>query len=281
MNGKTIVIAGATSGIGEAAALALAKQGARIVFTARDRAKAEATLAKLKRVNGNAAHNFHIADLTTIAAMRAAGAAIAAAEPKIDVLANNAGAFFSTRGETADGLELTFAVNHMAYFVLTNALLPNLKATPGARIVSTASMAHSAGGPLNFDDLQARNGYSPFAAYGRSKLCNIYFTQELARRLEGSGVIATCFHPGFVASGMATNNGALTNIAMGFAKLFAVSTEKGADTLVWLASANDAPKQGGGYYDRRKPGPLAPYATDAAAAARLWAISEELAARNA
>lgn len=278
MHGKTIVITGATSGIGEAAAVALAKQGARIVFAARDRARADATLGKLKRTNADAAHGYHLADLSTLAAMRAAGQAIAAAEPKIDVLVNNAGALFTTRGETADGLERTFAVNHMAYFVLTNALLPSLRATPGARIVSTASEAHQFGGPLDFDDLQMTRGYTAFGAYGRSKLANILFTRELAKRA-GPDVTAHCFHPGFVASNFATNNGALAKGAMTLAKFVALSPEKGADTLVWLASSADAPREGGGYYDKRKPGRLAPFAGDDAAAARLWAVSEEIAAR--
>lgn len=278
MNGKTVVITGATSGIGETAALALARQGARIVFTARDRTRADALMAKLARANANAAHAFHIADLSTIASTRAVGAAIAAAEPKIDVLANNAGALFVSRGETADGLERTFAVNHMAYFVLTEALLANLKATTGARIVSTASEAHRVA-PLDFDDLQSQKSYSSFGAYGRSKLCNIYFTQELSRRLEGSGVTAHCFHPGFVASNFATNNGILAKGVMAAAKFVALSPEKGADTLVWLASSPNAPSAGGGYYDRRKQGALAPFANDRQAAEKLWRVSEQIAAR--
>lgn len=278
MRGKTVVVTGATSGIGEAAALALAAQGARIVFTARDRARAEATLGKLRAANPEAAHAYHLADFSTIAATRAAGDAIAASEAKIDVLLNNAGALFVTRALTPDGLERTFAVNHMGYFVLTNALLERLSS--GARIVSTASGAHAAGGPLDFDDLQCAKAYSAFRAYRRSKLCNIYFTQELARRLAGSGVIASCFHPGFVASNFATNNGALAKAAMSMARFVALSPEKGADTAVWLASSDAAPREGGGYYDRRRPGALAPYASDEAAAARLWRISEEIAARN-
>jgi len=279
VNGKTVVITGATSGIGQAAALELARQGARIVFTARDQAKADALMADLRRVNPNAPHAAHLGDLSTIAGTRAVGAAIAAAEPKIDVLVNNAGAMFVSREETADGLERTFALNHMAYFVLTDSLLANLKATPGARIVSTASDAYRAGGPLDFDGLQARKTYSSFGAYGRSKLCNIYFTQELARRLEGAGVAAYCFHPGFVASSFGNNNGVLTRALMAAAKLMARTPEQGADTLVWLASSPDAPREAGGFYDRRRLGALAPYAKDAAAAARLWAVSEELAAR--
>src|SRR5262249_28260121 len=160
-----------------------------------------------------------IGDLSTIAETKRVGAAIAAAEPQIDVLANNAGAVFQSRTETADGLERTFAVNHMAYFVLTNALLPNLKATPGARIVSTASRAHEFGGPLDFDDLQIKRNYGMMRAYGRSKLANILFTRSLAKRLDGTGVVANCFHPGFVASNFATNNGPLAQLAMAAAKL--------------------------------------------------------------
>ncbi len=278
LNGKTIVITGATSGIGEAAALALAGQGARIVYTARDRAKADALMDKLKRANPRAAHAAYLGDLSTLAEMKRVGAEIAEAEPRIDVLANNAGAMFTTRGETADGLERTFAVNHMAYFVLTNALLERLKASEGARIVSTASEAHRFGGPIQFDDLQSKRNYTAFGAYGRSKLANIYFTQELARRLQGSGVVANCFHPGFVASNFGTNNGGLATLAMRAASIVALPPEKGADTLIWLASSAEAAREQGGYFDRRKPGALAPYARDDAASKRLWDESERIAA---
>src|SRR5579862_4547438 len=184
MQGKTVVITGATSGIGAVAALALAKQGARIVFTARDPAKAHATLASLKAA-GPAAHDWVLADLTTLAGMKAAGAALAAKAGRIDVLANNAGAIFDHREVTADGLEMTFAVNHMAYFVITEVLRPNLG--PRARIVSTASGAHSFA-RLDFDDLQSQKRYSAMTAYGNSKLCNIMWTGELSRRLASTGV---------------------------------------------------------------------------------------------
>lgn len=274
---KTIVVTGGTSGIGEAAALNLARQGARIVLVARSRDRAAATLAKLKQANAAAAHGAHYADLSKIAEMKRVGAEVAAAEPKIDVLVNNAGAFFLSRQLSADGLEMTFATNHMAYFIVTLALLDNLKAAGRARIVSTASTAHQFGGALDFDDLQSAKTYAAFGAYGRSKLANILFTRELAKRLAGSGVTATCFHPGFVASNFATNNGVLARAAMGAAKLVALSPERGADTLVWLASSAEADALNGGYYDRRKPGRLAPFAQDDAAAARLWAESEKLA----
>jgi NAD(P)-dependent dehydrogenase (short-subunit alcohol dehydrogenase family) len=277
MQGKTVVITGATSGIGEAGALALARAGARIVFTARNAARAEATLAKLKRANVSAAHAFHLGDLSTLAEMKRIGAEIAAAEPAIHVLANNAGAIFTSREETTDGLERTFAVNHMAYFIVTLALLDRLKSTPGARIVSTASGAHRFGGPLDFDDLQLKRGFSMWTAYGRSKLANILFTRELARKLAGTGVVANCFHPGVVASGFSTNNGILAQAAMTLAKVVALSPEKGADTLVWLASSAECANETGGYFDRRKPGALKDYASDDAAAAKLWEVSRQIA----
>jgi NAD(P)-dependent dehydrogenase (short-subunit alcohol dehydrogenase family) len=165
----------------------------------------------------------------------------------------------------------------MAYFVLTHELLDRLKATPGARIVSTASGAHRMGGALDFDDLQLKRSYAMWAAYGRSKLANILFTRALGRRLEGSGVTANCFHPGFVASNFATNNGVLAKGAMFMAKAVALSPEKGADTLVWLAASDAVARENGGYFDRRQRGDLAPFARDDAAAERLWDVSREIA----
>src|SRR5580658_9601916 len=193
MHGKTVVITGATSGIGEVAAEALARQGARVVFVARDAAKGRATLDRLIRANPDAAHDWVQADLSTIAAMKAAGKAVARKVSRIDVLINNAGAIFLRREVTADGLEKTFAVNHMAYFVVTGQLRARL--APDARIVSTASNAHVYG-TLDFDDLQSERRYSGMAAYARSKLCNILWTRELARRLAGGEVTANCVHPG-------------------------------------------------------------------------------------
>src|SRR5882724_10108126 len=167
MQGKTVVITGATSGIGEVAATRLAEQGARIVFPARDKARADDTMAKLRRANPDAAHAVHLADLSTLAEMKRVGGELAR-EPQIDVLVNNAGALFNKRQETADGLEMTFALNHMAYFVITNLLLKKLQ--PGGRIVTVASNAHR-GAKLDFDDLQSQRNYAGFPVYSRSKLC--------------------------------------------------------------------------------------------------------------
>src|SRR6202041_2739921 len=198
MQGKTIVATGATSGIGEAAVLALAGLGARVVFIARDEARAQATMRKLEAKAPGLGHRAHLADLSSMEETRQVGETIAANEPRIDVLINNAGALFSNRRVTPEGLELTFALNHMAYFVLTEALRDRLVASAPARIVSTASDAHqSQGAGLDFDDLQSANGYSGFnpfgrsrlaSVYGRSKLANILFTRELARSLAGTGV---------------------------------------------------------------------------------------------
>ena len=203
MQGKTVVITGATSGIGEVAAMRLAEQGARIVFTARDRARADGTMAQLRKANPNADHALHMADLSRLSEMKRVAGELAR-EPQIDVLVNNAGALFNKRLETEDGLEMTFALNHMAYFVITSLLLGKLK--PGARIVTVASNAHR-GAKLDFDDLQSRNGYSSFPVYSKSKLCNILFNRELARRIAGTGVTANCLHPGFVATRFGDDSG--------------------------------------------------------------------------
>jgi len=199
MHGKVVVMTGGTSGIGEVAAERLAGLGARLVLVARDRARGEATLARLRARGPGVAHVAHYADLSLIADTKRVAAEIAAAEPRIDVLINNAGAMFGHRRVTADGLELTFATNHMSYFLLTHGLRERLLASPPARVVNTSSAAHRRA-DLDFDDLQSARGYRGFMAYSRSKLCNILYTRELARRSAGTGVTANCLHPGFVAT---------------------------------------------------------------------------------
>jgi len=277
MQGKTVVVTGGTSGIGEVAAVRLAEQGARIVLVARDKARADATLAKLKAANPSATHGVHFADLSSIAEMKRVASEIATAEPSIDVLINNAGAVFTTRQESIDGLEMTFAVNHMAYFVVTDVLLPNLKATPGARIVSTASMAHSSG-KIDFDDLQMRKSYSTFRAYGTSKLMNILFTRELARRLEGSGVTANCLHPGGVATRFGSNNsGLLAAIFKVAISLVGISPEKGAQTIIHLASSPDVATISGKYFYKCKIIEPTAAAQNDADAKRLWDVSAKIA----
>ncbi|HEX4637612.1 MAG TPA: SDR family oxidoreductase, partial [Rhizomicrobium sp.] len=274
MDGKTVVITGATSGIGEIAAVRLAEQGARIVFTARDKARADDTMAALNRANPKVSHAVHMADLSRLAEMKRIGAELAR-EPQIDVLINNAGALFNKRIETEDGLEMTFALNHMAYFVITNLLLGKLKT--GARIVTVASNAHR-GARLDFDDLQSRRGYNGFPVYSRSKLCNILFNRELARRLSGSGVTANALHPGFVATRFGNDSGGIVRAVLKVAKpIGAISPEEGAKTIIYLASSPEVAAVSGQYFYECKPATPTAEARNDEDAKRLWEISQQIA----
>lgn len=203
---------GATSGIGEAAAERLAQLGARLVLIARDRARGDAMLAKLNAATPGVSHVVHYADLSRLAEVKRVAGEVAAAEMRIDVLVNNAGAMFSRRAVTADGLERTFALNHMAYFVLTAGLRERLVSSAPARIINTASNAHRRG-HIDFDDLQSARSYRPFDVYGTSKLCNILFTRELARRLSGQGVAAIVSAPALSRRNSANNQAGFTELA--------------------------------------------------------------------
>ncbi len=272
---KNIVITGGTSGIGEVAAAELAKQGARIVLIARDPERAGITLSRLRQANGSVAHVSRVADLSRMSEIMRVSKEILQSEPEIDVLINNAGALFNTRQVTEDGLEKTFAVNHMAYFVLTNLLLPNLK--PGARIVSTASDAHK-GAKLDFDDLQSAKKYSGFSVYGKSKLANILFTRELARRIEGRGVTANSLHPGFVATRFGDQSGGILSVAVKIAKpIGAISPQEGAKTIIYLASSPDVEGKSGGYYYKNALAAPTKEAQNDDDAKRLWDASAQLA----
>jgi NAD(P)-dependent dehydrogenase (short-subunit alcohol dehydrogenase family) len=276
IQGKVVVITGATSGIGQVAAQRLARMGARLVLVARDRARGADMLAQLQALAPGIGHAVHYADLSRLAETKRVARDIAAAEPRIDVLINNAGAMFSNRVVTADGLERTFALNHMSYFVLTAGLRARLLAAAPARVVNTASNAHRRG-HLDFADLQSARNYRPLAAYATSKLCNILFTRELARRLKGQGATANCFSPGFVATRFGDESGGLRAIGIRFAKLFAISPEKGAETLVYLAASPDAASVSGEFFYRCRPGTLTAEAQDDAVAQRLWLESDRIA----
>ena len=276
MQGKTIVITGATSGIGEVAAIRLAEQGARIVHIARDPARAAATQAALKKANPAADHAVHIADLSLLAEMKRVAREIAAAEPRIDVLIDNAGAMFNKRQVTADGLEKTFALNHMAYFVITNILLPNI--VDGGRIVVTASNAHR-GAKLDFDDLQSERGFRGFGVYSESKLMNILFTRALARRLSW-GITANSLHPGFVATRFGDQSGGVMGGVIRLIKpVGAISPEEGAKTIVYLAASPEVAGVSGQYFFECKPTTPTREAQNDEDGERLWKISEEIAAR--
>jgi NAD(P)-dependent dehydrogenase (short-subunit alcohol dehydrogenase family) len=275
MKGKTVVITGGTSGIGEVAAQALAQMGARIVLVARNKSRADETLARLRRSGPDVGHSVYFADLARLAEMKRVAAEIANREPPIDILINNAGALFGTRRLTEDGLEYTFALNHMSYFVVTEGLRERLLAS-GARIINTASAAHQRA-TLDFDDLQSANGFRATKAYSRSKLCNILFTRELARRLHGIGVTANCLHPGFVATRFADESGGLISRFACLAKFFAISPAEGAQTIIYLASSPEVANMTGQYfYKCRRTMPSAP-ALDNRTALALWERSAALA----
>ncbi|MCI0598053.1 MAG: SDR family oxidoreductase [Beijerinckiaceae bacterium] len=276
MKGKTVVITGATSGIGAVAAERLAAMGARIVLIARSKSRGEIALARLRAIAPGLAHKVHCADLTQIAGMKRAAAEIAGEEPRIDVLINNAGAIFAGRRLTADGLESTFALNHMAYFIITDALRERLLASAPSRVVNTASDAHR-GASLDFGDLVSEQRYSAMKAYGRSKLCNILFTRELARRLQGTGVTANCFHPGFAATRIGDESGGLISGFAWIAKFFAISPEKGAKTLIHLASSPRVEDVSGAYFYQCRPIAPSLSAQDGRAALQLWERSVALA----
>jgi NAD(P)-dependent dehydrogenase (short-subunit alcohol dehydrogenase family) len=245
-------------------------------MVARDRGRAEETLARLREVGPAADHRVHYADLSLIADVKKVGAEIAAAEPRIDVLLNNAGSMFGLRKLTAEGHERTFALNHMNYFVLTHCLRDKLVAGAPARMVNTASNAHLRAA-LDFGDLQTKNGFVPTLAYGRSKLCNILFTRELARRLAGTGVTANCLHPGFVATNFGQRDAGLFGWGLRLAMLFAARPEPGADTIFHLASSPAVEGFSGRYfYNSRETTPSAA-AQDDAVAERLWRESERIA----
>src|ERR1700732_1869746 len=212
--------------------------------------------------------------------MKRVAAEIASQEPRIDVLINNAGAIFASRRFTDDGLECTFALNHMAYFVVTDGLRERLLASAPARIVSTASAAHQ-GARLDFDDLQLAKSFGPMKAYGRSNLCNILFTRELARRLHGTAVTANCLHPGFVATRFGDESGGVISRFVGLAKLFAIPPEKGAETIIYLASSAAVTETTGRYFYKCGPITPSPTAQDDRVAALLWERSAGLAGLNA
>ena len=277
MNGKTCVITGATDGIGLEAAKRLGAMGARLVLVGRNRDKGEAALKELRDVDQVASVEMHYADLSRPDEIFRLAQALLQTAPKIDVLLNNAGAIYSRRDVTPDGLERTFALNHMGYFRLTMLLRERLIASAPARIVNVASAAHE-GAQLDFDDLQTARGYNGWKAYQRSKLANILFTRELARRLEGTGVSANCLHPGFVATAFGDNNRGIWRLGVKLGKMFAaIPVEQGAETPVYLASSPEVRGISGNYFAKcREREPDAP-AQDDAAAARLWQESERLA----
>jgi retinol dehydrogenase 12 len=268
MRGKTVVITGASSGIGREAALELAKRGATVVPVGRD---AKRTDAVARKVGAEPLQ----ADFSSLDDVRRLGRTLLERYDRIDVLVNNAGLVSGRRRLTADGLELTMAVNHFAPFLLTNLLLERLAASAPARVVTTASDAHR-GGHIDVGDLNGERRWSAWSAYGTSKLANILFTRALARRLEGTGVVANCLHPGVIRTGLA--RGAPLPIRLGWraASVFFGSPRKGASTIVYLVSAPEAAEVSGGYFVDSRPASPSAQAQDDALAEQLWERSVQL-----
>lgn len=279
MQGKLVVITGGTSGIGQVAAERLASMGARIVVLARSRSRGEATLARLRQIAPNQQHSIYYGDVSRLADLKRLAGEIRTAEPRIDVLINNAGAAFSRREVTEDGLELTFATNHVSYAVLTHELREHL--ATDARIVNTSSHAHYRA-TIDFDDLQMKNSWQTLRAYSASKLMNALFTRALARRLAGSGMTTNCLHPGFVKTRIAADGKGFGMVAFrGMMKLFGISAEKGAETIVYLASSDEVAKTTGLYFYKCKPVAPSKIAQDDTVAERLWAETAKLAGIDA
>src|ERR1700694_1006151 len=274
--GKRVVLTGATNGIGLAAAIELGRRGADLTLVARNPSRAAEAVRRISAVSKGSIPDVMLADLASQSSIRQLAAQLLARYPRIQVLVNNAGAIYARRQMTADGVELTWAVNHLAPFLLTNLVLDRMKTSRPARIVTTSSGAHE-GARIPFDDLNAERswGGAGFTRYGETKLANILFTTELARRLEGTGVTANAFHPGFVATGFNRNNGVMMRIGMAISRTFARSPQKGAETLVWRAGRGGGEDAHAPDVCARRPLAPSPAAQDVETARRLWQVSEE------
>ena len=280
MQGKTVVVTGGNSGIGFETAAALAAMGARVIVTARNADKGRAAVAAVaQRAGSDPQVQLVVFDLADLASVRRGAAEILEQAPRLDVLVNNAGLVLSERSETVDGFEATLATNHLGPFLLTNLLLERIRASAPARIVNVASTAHNAARKgMPFDDLQSEKKYATMRVYGRSKLANILFTLELARRLEGSGVTANSLHPGTVRTGYGGDGDARGLLAFGIkiSAPFFLSPAKGARTSVYLASDPAVAGVSGEYFVKCKAKRPKPWARDPVAARRLWQVSEQL-----
>ncbi|HYM40202.1 MAG TPA: SDR family NAD(P)-dependent oxidoreductase [Thermoplasmata archaeon] len=272
MTGKTCVLTGATSGIGAAAAYALAQRGARVVVAGRDPDRTASTVESIRRTTGNVAVESVVADLSSLAQVRRLAGDLKDRYPRIDVLANNAGGYFARRHTTSEGREITFALNVLAPFLLTNLLLDRLVASAPARVINTSSESHE-GAHLDLEDLQGRRRYRGLRAYGRSKLALQLLTYEAARRVPSDRVTVNAYHPGFVASHFGWNNGRLYRGGIRFvSRAFGVSSEEGADTLVYLATAPEVAGTTGRYFYRRKEIRSSESSYDSGLAQRLWDV---------
>ena len=275
LENKVCLITGATNGIGEEAAKELNKMGAEIVFVARNEGKGEQLKAELKEATGKES-TMILANLSSQAEVKSAAEKFLSMEKPLDILLNNAGIMNRKRNITEDGLEEVFSVNHLAYFTFTLMLIDKLKSTEGSRVVNVASGAHQFVKEMNFGDLQSEKVFKPMQVYGQSKLANILFTKSLANKLADHGVTVNCLHPGFVSTGIGSNNKGIWNILMSLARPFARNTDKGAETSVYLCSSPEVKDISGEYFVDCKIEKVSDAAKSSDQADKLWEISSEL-----
>jgi len=275
MRGKVCIVTGATSGIGLVTARELACQGASVFVVGRSRERCEAAVNQIRNESHSAEARWFTADLSSLEDVRRLAASIGDCCPQVDVLVNNAGGIFLTRQESADGIEMTLALNHLSYFLLTSLVLPRINQGHAARIVNVASEAHK-GASVNFDDLEGKQRYSAWRAYQQSKLANILFTYELARRLDGTSVTVNALHPGFVRTNIFRHPTWRAWVVRRVADLIALSPERGAESSVYLASSSDVAGASGKYFVRKKPASSSPQSHDRANATRLWEVSRQM-----
>ena len=275
MAGKTVLVTGGTGGIGRATAMGLAMMGVHLGITGRDRGRTEEAAAEVRAAGGGQVDVF-VADLSSQSEVRRLADEVLQACPRLDVLVNNVGGYWNTRHVTADGLERTFALDYLAPFLLTNLLLDRLKQSAPARVVTVASNAHTTG-RIDFDDLQSERSYSGSRAYSQSKLGNVLFTYELARRLQATSVTANALHPGVVSTSFgAEDPGGVQRLFVPFVRPFLKTPVQGAATSILLASSPDLEQVSGRYFANSKPKRSSKASYDQTAAARLWQVSAEL-----
>ena len=272
---KTVLVTGATNGIGKVTAIELARRGYQVLITSRDAAKGQQMLPELQAQNGKTVPELFVGDLSSMADVRRIAAEVRARHPKLDVLIDNAGGLFDRRQLTVDGFEYTFALNHLAYFLLASLLLPSLKAAGNARVVNVSSSANRLA-RMRWDDLQYQAGYSGWMAYGQSKLMNVLFTLALARRLQGSGVTSNVLDPGVINTGFGKTTTGLTRVVAWASNLAAISPKQGAQTSLYLATSPAVEGVSGEYFVKQKVARANKVAYDRAAQERLWVLSEDL-----
>jgi NAD(P)-dependent dehydrogenase (short-subunit alcohol dehydrogenase family) len=275
MSGKVCLITGATSGIGEVTARELVKLGAKVVITARTQKKAAFAIDKIRAASNSNTIEGLVADLSSQADVRSIATEFKRRHDRLDVLINNAGAVYMRRSESVDGIEMTFAGNHLAPFLLTNLLLDTIKESTPARIINVSSNAHE-GQVIDFNDFQCQHNYQFMRAYGKSKLANILFTYELDRRLGGSGVTVNALHPGFVGTNMGANNGWLVKLFLPITRLWGISPNEGAETSIYLASSPEVEGVSGEYFYQKQPVPSSQFSHDVEAGQQLWRVSAEM-----